>query len=142
MPSGTPTSAPIAPTSRSRRCASLSGAVADLRVSWDYPFRERVVSIVGSRETIVFDDGAQEKLTLYRGGSEAPNNREGTTEKPPHPGEQPLIAQLRHFVECVRTGRRPEVDFEAGARVVRVLAALDQSAQMGRPVTLEPAPVA
>ena len=115
------------------------GAIADLRVSWDYPFRERIVTIVGSRETIVFDDGAQEKLTLYRADRDAPDNRDGTIEKLPHPGEQPLIAQIRHFVDCVRTGRRTEVDFEAGARVVRVLAALDRSAETGLPVRLEPA---
>lgn len=115
------------------------GAIADLRVSWDYPFRERIVSVVGSRETIVFDDGAAEKLTLYHAGDDAPDNRDGTVEKLPHPGEQPLIAQIRHFVECVRSGRRTEVDFDAGARVVRVLAALDRSAETGLPVTLEPA---
>jgi predicted dehydrogenase len=115
------------------------GVVADLRVSWDYPFRERVVSVVGSRGTIVFDDGAEDKLTIYRAEHDAPNNRDGTTEKLPHPGEQPLTAQIRHFVECVRTGRRTEVDFEAGARVVRVLAALEESADTGRPVALEPA---
>ncbi|HEX3466637.1 MAG TPA: Gfo/Idh/MocA family oxidoreductase [Candidatus Elarobacter sp.] len=117
-----------------------NGAVADLRASWDYPFRERTLSVVGSRGTIVFDDGAAEKLTLYRAERDAPDNREGIVEKLPHPGDAPLTAQIRHFVDCVRTGRRTEVGFDEGARVVRVLAALEESADTGRVVALEPAP--
>ena len=81
--------------------------------------------------TIVFDDGAEDKLTIYRAEHDAPNNRDGTTEKLPHPGEQPLTAQIRHFVECVRPGRRTEVDFEAGARVVLLEAGGDPRALSG-----------
>ncbi len=115
------------------------GAIADLRVSWDYPFRERVVSVIGSRETVVFDDGAAEKLTRYRAAADAPDNRDGVTEKLAHGAESPLVEQIRHFAACVRDGRRSPVDFDAGARVVRVLTALAESAQSGRPVTLQPA---
>ncbi|HZO95342.1 MAG TPA: Gfo/Idh/MocA family oxidoreductase [Candidatus Baltobacteraceae bacterium] len=116
-----------------------SGAIADLRVSWDYPFRERVVSVVGSRGTVVFDDGAAEKLTWYRAAADAPDNRDGTVEKIPHGGESPLVAQIRHFAECVRERRPSPVDFDAGARVVRVLGALTESAERGAPVALEEA---
>lgn len=116
------------------------GAVADLRVSWDYPFRERTLSVVGSRGTIVFDDGATEKLSLYRAERDAPANRDGTCEKLPHAADAPLTAQIRHFVDCARTGRRTEVGFDEGARVVRVLAALERSAATGRPVMLEAEP--
>lgn len=114
-----------------------NGAIADLRVSWDYPFRERLVTVVGSRGTMAFDDGAAEKLTLYRADAEAPDNRDGAVEKIAHGAESPLVEQIRHFVACVRERRPSPVDFEAGARVVRVLTALGKSAESGQPVMVE-----
>jgi predicted dehydrogenase len=40
---------------------------------------------------------------------------------------EPLSTELRHFIECVDTGRRPVVDGWNGVRTVAVLEAVDVS---------------
>jgi predicted dehydrogenase len=46
------------------------------------------------------------------------------------------VESIRHFAECVRTGRRPLVGFEDGLQVSRAVLAMEQSAREGRPVEL------
>jgi predicted dehydrogenase len=54
---------------------------------------------------------------------------------------EPLAAEAGHFLECVRTGRRPLSDGRAGTAVVSVLEAGQQSLERGRevPVARPPA---
>lgn len=94
--------------------------VGELRVSWDYPLRERLVTVTGSHETIVFDDDALAKVKAYAYGRAEP---ECVTYAP----TAPLVAQIAHFVDCVRSGRRPRLDFAFGVRIVRILEALSAS---------------
>jgi predicted dehydrogenase len=42
---------------------------------------------------------------------------------------EPLELVCKHFVECVRTGKTPLTDGEAGLKVVRLLEAAQQSLQ-------------
>jgi predicted dehydrogenase len=50
----------------------------------------------------------------------------------PHvPFEEPLSAQCEHFLDCIRTGRRPQSDGRVGMKVVRLLEAADQSLRNG-----------
>jgi predicted dehydrogenase len=44
---------------------------------------------------------------------------------------EPLDAECRHFIECVRTGARPRTDGEHGAQVVRLLEAAERSLKSG-----------
>jgi len=53
--------------------------------------------------------------------------RSGDVFIPRIPNVEPLRAECEHFVECVRTGRRPRSDGESGLRVVRVLEQLQRS---------------
>ena len=46
------------------------------------------------------------------------------------------VESIRHFAECVRTGRRPAVGFEDGLQVTRAVLAMEQSAREGQPVEL------
>jgi predicted dehydrogenase len=55
----------------------------------------------------------------------APENNDASS----HP------AQLRHLIDALRGGRRPEVSGEDGRRVLAFIAALYQAAATGRPVT-------
>jgi len=49
-------------------------------------------------------------------------------------------AQLRHLLEDLRAGRRPEASGDDGRRVLGFIAALYESAATGRPVTAPPGP--
>lgn len=53
---------------------------------------------------------------------------------------EPLSIQDEHFLECIRTGRRPRTDGENGLVVVRALEAATLSLRMGGPVPLESVP--
>ncbi len=44
---------------------------------------------------------------------------------------EPLHVQDSHFIECIRTGIRPNTPGESGLAVVRVLAATDEACLTG-----------
>jgi predicted dehydrogenase len=112
-----------------------SGLSAHLHLSWLDPHKERRFTVVGSGRMATFDDMAIEgKLTVYdKGFDEAAGNygeyitRTGGSFCPPIPNVEPLRVECEHFVDCVRTGRRPRSDGISGLRVVRVLADLQSS---------------
>jgi len=107
---------------------------AQIHVSWLDPCKVRRVTVVGSRKMAVYNDlGDQEKLRIYDKGLVLPEHggnghpplsyRQGDISSPYIDFREPLRVQDEHFVECVRTGRRPRSDGESGFNVVRVLEA-------------------
>jgi len=48
------------------------------------------------------------------------------------------MVQDTHFIDCVRTGRRPQTSGERGLGVVRVLAATDEARATGAPAWIQP----
>jgi len=118
---------------------------AYVRLSWLDPVKVRRVSVVGSRKMVVNNDTAAERIRLYDAGVEAagPSDR---FQDPPFeyrygdivslhvPFEEPLLAEDRHFVDCVRFGKLPDTDGHSGLAVVRVLEAAERSIEEGRTV--------
>ncbi len=51
---------------------------------------------------------------------------------------EPLLVQDTHFIDCIRTGRRPQTSGERGLAIVRVLAATDKAVATGAPARVEP----
>ncbi len=107
--------------------------IAELRASWDYPFRERLVTVVGGLETLRFDDDAGEKLLRYAG---PPIDLAGRRGEPLRCDESPALReQIRHSSPPCGRGVSPRL-LELGARIVRILEALSESAAAGSPVHL------
>jgi predicted dehydrogenase len=112
-----------------------SGLSAHLHLSWLDPHKERRFTVVGSRRMATFDDMALEgKLQVFdKGFDEGARGygeyitRTGDIFSPSIPNLEPLRVECEHFVECVRTGRRPRSDGISGLRVVRVLEELQRS---------------
>jgi predicted dehydrogenase len=112
-----------------------SGLTAHMHLSWLDPHKERRFTVVGSRRMATFDDMELErKLTIYDKGFDEDYSsygeyiaRSGDAFSPRVSNEEPLRIECRHFVECVREGRRPRSDGESGLRVVRVLEQLQRS---------------
>jgi predicted dehydrogenase len=112
-----------------------SGPVAHLHLSWLDPHKTRSFTLVGSRKMATFDDMELErKVTVYdKGFDERVGSygeyitRSGDIWSPQIPAVEPLRVECEHFIECVREGRTPRSDGEAGVRVVRVLETLQQS---------------
>ena len=130
------------------------GRMAHVHVSWLDPHKLRKITVVGSRKMVVFDDmEASEKVRIYDKGIDRPGPpmgqivsygdalsvRSGDILIPRISLQEPLQLECQHFVECVREHRTPLTDGADGLRVVRVLAAAQQSlAAGGMPVPVAP----
>jgi len=75
----------------------------------------------------VYDFGVQE----LSGDELRRSYRAGDIHSPHVPITEALQIEMRHFVECVRDGKKPRSDGEAGLRVVRVLEAGMRSLRSG-----------
>jgi predicted dehydrogenase len=124
-----------------------NGVIGHLQVSWLDPRKVRKLTVIGTRRMAEFDDvSTQEPLRMYDRGVDRDKVigdfgqfhlmlRDGDIAIPRVAGGEPLKTECARFIECVRTGRRPETDGEHGAAVVRVLEALGKSLKVhGRPV--------
>jgi predicted dehydrogenase len=112
-----------------------SGLAAHLHLSWLDPHKTRSLTLVGSRRMATFDDVALErKVTVYDKGFDQDAGswgeyitRSGDIYSPQIGNREPLRLECEHFAACIRDGRTPDSDGEAGLRVVRVLDALQRS---------------
>jgi predicted dehydrogenase len=108
-----------------------SGAIAQAHLSWLAPSKLRRMAVIGSKKMAVYDDTeAAEKVKVYDHGVESLSSEElrrsyraGDIHSPRVPVTEALQLEVRHFIECVRDGRRPRSDGESGLRVVRALEA-------------------
>jgi predicted dehydrogenase len=115
--------------------------MAQIHLSWLDPHKERKLTVVGSKKMVVFDDVSPEKLRIYDKGYERPPSferfdqyltiRHGDIRIPHLSMAEPLGVECRHFLDCVRNGTQPRTDLASGARVVRVLAAAQESLDSG-----------
>ncbi|MGH2956408.1 MAG: Gfo/Idh/MocA family protein [Solirubrobacterales bacterium] len=118
-----------------------SGLAGHLHLSWLDPHKERKITVVGSRRMASLNDMEMErKLTVYDKGFDPQQSSFGDREyvtraagiwSPPIPHREPLAIECEHFVDCVRNGATPRSDGASGARVVRVLEALQASLDAG-----------
>lgn len=138
---------------RCQGASCLNGAVEDVvfltmffpnnvlchvHASWLDPSKTREMTVVGSRKMIVYDDvSAEGKVRVYdKGAFRKGEVSYGDFQYKLHSGDiliprldmrEPLQAECAHFIDCVRSGRRPLTDGQNGLRVLRVLAAGEQS---------------
>ena len=112
-----------------------SGVAAHLHLSWLDPHKTRAFTVVGSKRMATFDDMELErKVTVYdKGFDEKAESygeyitRSGDIRSPRIANKEPLRIECEHFVDSIRNGTKPRSDGEAGLRVVRVLAGLQES---------------
>jgi predicted dehydrogenase len=113
------------------------GVRAQVQVSWLDPCKVRRVTVVGSRGMAVYDDLALEqplriydKSVVYEPHEHSEPDlsyRHGGITAPHITLPEPLLVQDEHFVECARSGRRPDSDAESGLAVVQVLEAVSEA---------------
>jgi UDP-2-acetamido-3-amino-2,3-dideoxy-glucuronate N-acetyltransferase len=115
---------------------------ATVETNYFLPGKFREVTVVGSELSAVCDyNVAQYKIKTFAnrhvkegGGFKAV---EGTLHQVESPPEEPLLAELRAFVDSVQTRQAPRADGWAGVESVRVLEAAMESAKTGRTVEME-----
>ena len=116
-----------------------SGAIAHAHLSWLAPSKLRTTIVIGSKKMIVYDDNqAVEKVKVYDQGVEKlasdelrRSYRAGDIHSPRVPMTEALQVEMRHFIECVRDGKTPRSDGEAGLMVVRILELAMRSLRSG-----------
>ena len=116
-----------------------SGAIAHAHLSWLAPSKLRTMTVIGSGKMIVYDDvQTVEKVKLYDQGVDKLSGEElrrsyraGDIHSPRVDVTEALQLEMRHFIECIRDGKKPRSDGEAGLRVVRVLEAGMRSLRSG-----------
>lgn len=118
-----------------------SGLVASNEVSWISPQKMRRTCVVGSRRMVVYDDtDPMEKIKVYDRGVDfkTPESfgefqlsyRIGDMHAPYLGNAEPLVREIAHFVDSIRTGKEPITSGDFGARVVEALELVD-SASIG-----------
>lgn len=111
-----------------------SGLIASVEISWLSPQKMRRSIIVGSKRMVVYDDtDPSEKIKVYdRGvilhqpesfGEFQLTYRIGDMVAPTLSSVEPLLAEIEHFAECIRTGEVPRTNGKFGNNVVRILEA-------------------
>jgi len=114
--------------------------LAHVHVSWADPDKAREVVVVKSDKRIVFNDlnGVEQVRVFEKGVSPVEHEplnygefrfeiRDGDIISPRIEPVEPLKHQCRHFLDCVRTGKRPISSGVEGRDVVRVLEAVNRS---------------
>jgi len=114
--------------------------LAHVHVSWADPDKAREVVVVKSDKRIVFNDlnGIEQVRVFEKGVSPVEHEplnygefrfeiRDGDIISPRIEPVEPLKHQCRHFLDCVRTGKRPISSGVEGRDVVRVLEAVNRS---------------
>lgn len=123
------------------------GVGAHLHLGWLDPRKVRLMTLVGSKKMLVYDDVSLDaKIEIYDKGIvglhdylESPDSfaefqlqiRTGDVTIPTLQFNEPLQTECQHFVDCVRAGRRPITDGVNGLKVVRILEAAEQSLRQG-----------
>ncbi|MCK4244301.1 MAG: Gfo/Idh/MocA family oxidoreductase [Candidatus Omnitrophica bacterium] len=121
-----------------------TGVAAHIFVSWLHPYKEQKLIVVGDKGMVLFDDLAENKLTIFRHRVEwkqripTPKKKEG--ELLPFRMEEPLRLECSCFLECIKNRTTPQTDGEEGLKVLKVLEAAENSLAAGG-IPISPSPL-
>jgi predicted dehydrogenase len=116
-----------------------NGGFATVQSSWLDPNKIREMTFVGSKRMLVYDDlESNEKLKIYDKRVETPpfydtfaefhySYHYGDMYSPYLKQYEPLKMECQHFLDCIRTGDKPESSGYDGLRVVQILEAASES---------------
>lgn len=104
--------------------------------SWLAPEKRKKLTVVGARDTIVFDDAAEHKVSLYE--RMGPTVRRGAVTRqeprathPPYADTPSLTAELSAFLAMIRTKRPPPSPLAQGLQTIEILDAAERSMAAG-----------
>jgi UDP-N-acetylglucosamine 3-dehydrogenase len=121
---------------------AAGSAWATVETNYFLPGKFREVVVVGSDLSAVCDfNVAQYKIKTFKNQHVRQGNDvkavEGAVQQIECPPEEPLLMELRAFLQSVQTRQPPRADGWAGFDSVRVLEAAFESAKTGAAVKLE-----
>ncbi len=116
---------------------------ANIHISWIEPIKQRVITLVGDKKMLVFDDvNLDDKIKIYdKGISYQTSNgdfgafqlaiRDGEISIPNIKYKEPLNKEVSHFIECISSNTKPVSDSSGGIEVLRFLEAAQMSIKNG-----------
>jgi len=108
-----------------------NGAIANVEAHWGYPGGfHTVLEVAGSGGTVRHDSRTSNSLTIRKAESQQEGAR--FAEIPQRPEAlNPYAKELRHFIECIRTGGQPIVTSRDACRALELALAVMESAETG-----------
>ncbi len=116
--------------------------------SWLSPEKKKRLTIIGEKNSLVFDDTAEQKVIFYENMGPTLKKIEDQTTVlfqspkityPEYAKDRPLLLELRAFFQNIISKKRPLTGLAEGIAVVAVLAAAEKSiAQHGQLVEFSP----
>lgn len=107
------------------------GTQCHVHDSWFEPVKTRRFSLVGTKASIVLDEGQGVTLTIYDKGAhrtavgfEYFDNGARVVD---FPRDEPLVVECQHFVDCALGGGRPRTDVDDAIRVLQTIEAVQRS---------------
>ena len=112
--------------------------MANIHVSWLDPRKVRQITIVGSEKMVIYDDIAENKISIYDKGIDRLavlgehmdfdepgtftfNHRSGDIVLPKIKWQEPLKVEIEHFVDCINNGVKCLTGPEHAKKVVGIL---------------------
>ncbi len=125
--------------------------MANIHVSWLDPRRVRRMVIVGSKKMIVYDDTAENKISIFDKGIDRMavlgenmdydnqhfsifNHRSGDVVLPKIHFQEPLKVEIDHFIDCILNGTECITGIDHAKKVVSIL---EQSSHSGIKINFE-----
>ena len=99
----------------------FGGAKFNCKVSWWWPKRERIVTVIGDHAQAVWDEDLK-TITINQGRMDGKYPvKEVITDTIEYEGASPLHNELAHFVECCENRVQPRTDVNNALSVARAL---------------------
>jgi len=112
--------------------------MANIHVSWLDPQRSRLMTIVGSKKMVIYDDTAENKIAIYDKGIDRKavlgqnmdydnplfqefDHRSGDVLLPKIDFQEPLKVEIDHFIDCIENGTNCLTGVEHAKKVVEIL---------------------
>jgi len=114
--------------------------MANIHVSWLDPHRVRRMVVIGSKKMVVYDDAAENKITIFDKGIDRKavlgqnmdfddqsfpifDHRSGDVLMPKIDVEEPLKVEIDHFIDCIEGRTECISGIEHARKVVEILEA-------------------
>jgi len=112
--------------------------MANIHVSWLDPRRVRSMTVVGSKKMVVYDDIAENKIAVFDKGIERMailgqnmdydrpsfqtfNHRSGDVLLPRIDFQEPLMVEIKHFIDCIENGTKCLTGVDHARKVIEIL---------------------
>jgi UDP-N-acetylglucosamine 3-dehydrogenase len=106
-----------------------SGAIAYVEASWAHPTFHTWFEVAGDRGLAAHDSRESDPLRLERTRGEVPA-RPGVAVPARLGAENPYVAELRHFLQCLERGDTPRVTAEDALASLRLALAVEAAAEV------------